>query len=155
MACLLHELMYCAYSSVLQKLALHVIHANGFFPSWTNVMCLFKLSFLPKLASQVSHVNFFLPSWINSICLCKTLSIKSALQISHLRQCFSSYDVVVWNLHCNYCILIAFFLHELRQYGYSNVSFEKKLDDKCYIQLASFLHELMQRAHLNGIFCQN
>ena len=61
-------------------------HSNGFFPSCTDITCLFKLLFLEKLWSHVSHINGFFSSCTDNICTFKlALLVKFELQISHFK----------------------------------------------------------------------
>ena len=55
----------------LENSALHVVHLNTFFSVlWTFSMCFVNNLVVKKLASQVEQLNGFFPSWTECICLC-------------------------------------------------------------------------------------
>ena len=47
----------------LRKLLPQLLHLNGCFPSWPDVMSPFRFTFWIKLLSQMLHLNGFFPSW--------------------------------------------------------------------------------------------
>ena len=42
-------------------------HLNGFFSSWTEDTCIFKLHFNEKVEQQMSHLKGFFPSWTETL----------------------------------------------------------------------------------------
>ena len=76
----------------LAKLASQLLHWKGFFPSWTDSMCSFKWALRAKLASQVLHWKGFSPSWTEAWCLFKELFlVKLASQVLHWKGFFPSW----------------------------------------------------------------
>ena len=78
----------------LRKLLPQLLHLNGFFPSWPNLMSPFRFTFWIKLLSQMLHLNGFFPSWTNSkfICLfCEKLNS----QMLHLNGFFPSWTDLI------------------------------------------------------------
>ena len=81
----------------LRKLLPQLLHLNGFFPSWPDLMYSFRFTFWIKLLSQMLHFNGFFPSLhelLNSICpficlFCEQL----ASQILHLNGFFPSWAI--------------------------------------------------------------
>ena len=72
---LLHNYEVISYddSDLLFKPASQALHFNGFFSSWTDSICSFKLTFGAKLLLQMLHLNGFFQSWTVSICTFKDL----------------------------------------------------------------------------------
>lgn len=68
---------------------------NGFFPSWTVVMCLSKFPFPENVKPQISQLIKVLYSWIDAMCFFQfSFEAKSPLQISHWNDFFSSWNDV-------------------------------------------------------------
>ena len=68
------------------NLVSQVLHMNGFYPSWTDAIYIFKWDFDAKLVSQVSQVNGFFSWWTDLICFFVWFFYeKHVLQMLHLK----------------------------------------------------------------------
>ena len=97
----LPEQMQCEASQrcFFAKLESHLVHLNGFIPSWTDAMWKFKSCFRAKLDSHNWHLNGFFPSWTDAMWSIKP-DLKKNLESHdwHLWGFFPSWTDAIWSI---------------------------------------------------------
>ena len=67
-ACLLWIDAMCVFTCALLS---HMLHLYGFFPSWSDLMCVVKVPISANLAPHILHSKGLFSLWITAICLLK------------------------------------------------------------------------------------
>ena len=78
--------------------------SRGFFFSWADPTCTFKLPFREKLISQIMHLKGFFFSWTDPTCTFKLFVFAKLIsQIMHLKGFFLSWTDTIWVFKLRFC----------------------------------------------------